>query len=142
MADISDYLEDGVLDFVLNAAVTHSLTSTASVFIALADADWTDAWVTDTPDVEPPNTFGYARVTATQDFAALSVGIWDNTSVYSWTASGGQIGTGPITHTAILDATTDGAGNLLFHGNIDTSKTIADGDTFQFAADAYVVTLV
>jgi hypothetical protein len=47
----------------------------------------------------------------------------------SFTAAGGSWGT--ISHIGIFDTLT--SGNLLWHGSMTASKTIADGDTLEFA---------
>ena len=56
-------------------------------------------------------------------------GTTSNTGAVSFTASGGDWGT--ITHIGIHDAST--GGNLLWHGSMTASKTVADGDTLEFS---------
>jgi hypothetical protein len=48
---------------------------------------------------------------------------------------------GTITHIAILDGSTAGAGNVLFYGAVTTSKTIDTGDTFQVSAGNLTIAL-
>jgi hypothetical protein len=65
----------------------------------------------------------------TFDAAATPGGTTSNTGAVSFTAAGGSWGT--ITHIGIHDALS--SGNLLWHGSMTASKTIADGDTLEFA---------
>jgi hypothetical protein len=55
----------------------------------------------------------------------------------TFTAAGGSWGT--ITHIGIHDALS--SGNLLWHGSMTASKTIADGDTLEFAIGNIDLTL-
>ena len=33
----------------------------------------------------------------------------------------------------VIDGSVHGAGNILFYGDLDTSKSVASGDTFSFS---------
>jgi hypothetical protein len=44
-----------------------------------------------------------------------------------------------VTHMGIFDAVT--SGNLLWHGALDASRVIADGDTFLFSIGNIALTL-
>ena len=79
---------------------------------------------------------GYSRQAIAFDAAHATNGTAANSDVESFTASGGSFGT--ITHFGIHDASTDG--NLLYYGAVSPNKTIADGDTLQFAAGSIVIT--
>jgi hypothetical protein len=72
---------------------------------------------------------GYSRQAVTFDAASTPGGTTSNTGAVSFTAAGGSWGT--ITHIGIHDALS--SGNLLWHGSMTASKTIADGDTLEFA---------
>ena len=54
----------------------------------------------------------------------------------SLAAAGGAWGT--ITHWALFDAVT--AGNMLWHGDLTTARTIGDGDQLTFAIGALSIT--
>ena len=129
MAATSDYLETTLLDHVLNNV---ALTSPTSVFVALHTAD-----VTDAGGGTEVSGNAYARVTVTGGFTTTG-DTSDNTAAVTFpTASGGAWGT--VTHVGIWDAST--VGNLLFHGILDASKVVGDGDTFEFAIGALNVTM-
>ena len=72
---------------------------------------------------------GYAREAVTFAAATSPGGTTSNSGAVSFTASGGDWGT--ITHIGIHDAST--GGNLLWHGSMTASKTVADGDTLEFS---------
>jgi hypothetical protein len=48
---------------------------------------------------------------------------------------------GTITHVAIMDGATRGAGTVLFYGSVTTSKQIDVGDTFQISATNLTIAL-
>ena len=55
----------------------------------------------------------------------------------SFTASGSGFGT--VTHIGVFDASS--SGNLLWHGAMDTAKSVASGDVLKFAAGAIDLTI-
>lgn len=126
MSAKSDYLELKVIDHFLGTAST---TAPSNVYLALHTADPTDAGT----GAEVSGN-GYARQAIT--FAAASSGSASSNSAEEFTASGGDFGT--ITHFGIWDALT--SGNLLYHGALTASKTIADGDTLRFASGNITIT--
>ena len=145
MSASSDYLELEILDHVLGEG-TRDFTSPANLFIALHTADPTDAGT----GSEVANLYSYARVNANVD---SSSGAFDaatqpstgftfsaNTQTITFpTALNGNWGT--ITHVAIWDSGTYGAGNMLFHGALTASKVVNDGDTFQIQAGNLTISL-
>ena len=84
---------------------------------------------------------GYARQAITFNAASTpsnGLTFCDNTATITFpTASGGNWGT--ITSIGIFSAST--SGTLYFYGNLTTSKTCNDGDTFQFQAGSIVISL-
>ncbi len=126
MSAKSDYLELKVIDHFLGTAST---SAPSNVYLALHTADPTDAGT----GAEVSGN-GYARQAIT--FAAASSGSASSNSAEEFTASGGDFGT--VTHFGIWDAST--SGNLLYHGELTASKTIADGDTLRFASGNITVT--
>jgi hypothetical protein len=126
MSAKSDYLELKVLDHFLGTAST---SAPSAVYLALHTADPTDAGT----GTEVSGN-GYARQAIT--FAAASSGSSASSSAEEFTASGGAFGT--VTHFGIWDAST--SGNLLYHGALTASKTIADGDTLRFASGNITIT--
>lgn len=117
MADLSDYLENKILDHVLRNA---TYTSPSAVYLALYTSAPTDAG----GGIQVSGN-GYARKAIT--FGAASGGSITNTTAVEFTASGGNFGT--IVAVGVFDAAT--AGNLLMWKTI-TSVAINNGDTLNF----------
>lgn len=126
MAEMSNYLENALVNHVLRNT---GMTSPTTVYLSLHTADPGEAGGNEV------SGNGYARQACA--FDAPSDGVTQNTSLESFTASGGNWGS--ITHIGIYDAVS--AGNLLFYTPLDTSRTVNDGDTLEFAAGAVTVTL-
>ncbi len=121
MAALSDYAEKLVLDWLMTNG---SATRPTAWYVALYTAAPNDAG----GGTEVSGS-GYSRQAVTFDAATSGAGTTSNTGAVTFTAAGGDWGT--ITHVGIFDAST--AGNLLWHGALTTSKTIADGDTLEFS---------
>jgi len=114
---LSNYYEDSLLDTILEA----------SLYLALCTADPTDAG-TGAAMNEVADAGSYARVNiTTATWSAASGGDKTNEAVITFPAATGAWGT--VTHWAILDSTTHGAGNILWHGALTASKVVASGDT-------------
>ena len=86
---------------------------------------------------EVPNANGYSRQTLNPldaNWTSPSSGTQgevDNVSKITFgPASGGAWGT--VVGVAICDSATFDSGNMLFHGTLTTSKTVSDGNTFEF----------
>lgn len=123
---LSDYLEQQILDHLIGAA---TWTAPSSLYLALFTSDPGD----DGSGTEVSGS-GYAR----QEMAMSRSGsVIDNDALESFAASGGNFGT--VTHWGVFDAAS--GGNLLFHGALDTSRTINDGETGEAAAGAITLTL-
>ena len=127
MSAKSDYLEKKILDYVLRDTADWAPTA---VYLSLH---------TSSPGETDGNEIsgnGYSRQAIAFDAAHATNGTAANSDVESFTASGGSFGA--ITHFGIHDAST--GGNLLYYGAVSPNKTIADGDTLQFAAGSIVIT--
>lgn len=126
MGSASDYAEAKILDHLVGKT---SFTM-PTCYIALSTADPTE----DGSGIAEPVATGYARqATAGGDWNAATVGAGatSNANAISFgPAAGGAWGA--ITHFAGYDALT--VGNMLFHGALSASKTVADGDSIEFAA--------
>lgn len=121
MAALSDYAEKLVLDWLMTNG---SATRPTAWYVALYTAAPNDAG-----GGTEVSGGGYSRQAVTFDAATSGAGTTSNTGAVTFTAAGADWGT--ITHIGIHDAST--AGNLLWHGSLTVSKTVADGDTLQFA---------
>jgi hypothetical protein len=78
----------------------------------------------------------YARQAVT--FGTVSGGSVSNSGNITFPAAT-DANWGTITHVAVMDAST--AGECLFFGILDTSKTIDSGDTFQITSGNLTVSL-
>lgn len=125
MGSLSDYAELELLDHVCNAAYS----PVATVYLALCTADPTDAG-TGASMNECANSGNYAR-TAISFGAAAARRITQDAIVTFPTANGAW---GTVTHWAIVDSGTHGAGNLLAHGSFSVSKSIVSGNTPSVAS--------
>lgn len=121
MAALSDYAEKLILDWLMT---TGSATRPTNWYVALYTAAPSDAG----GGTEVSGS-GYTRQSVAFDAATSGTGTTSNTGAVTFTAAGGSWGT--ISHIGIHDAST--GGNLLWHGSLLASKTIADGDTLEFA---------
>ena len=121
MAALSDYAEKLLLDWMMT---TGSATRPTAWYVALYTAAPSDSG-----GGTEVSTGGYARQSVTFDAASSPGGTTSNSGEVSFTASGGDYGT--VTHMGIFDAAS--SGNLLWHGALTASKTVADGDTLTFA---------
>jgi hypothetical protein len=121
MAALSDYAEKLLLDFLMT---TGTATRPTAWYVGLFTAAPNDAG----GGTEVSGS-GYARQAVAFDAATSGAGTTSNTGAVTFTAAGGAWGT--ITHIGIFDTST--SGNLLWHGSLTVSKTVADGDTLQFA---------
>jgi hypothetical protein len=125
MSAMSDYLEDALAGHLFHGTALTQPT----LYVALFTDDPTDA------DTGTEATSGsYARKAHTAWTKAS--GVASNTTAVTFPVATGTWGT--ITHFGIYDAAS--GGNLLFHGALDESKTITNGETFQFDATYLSVT--
>jgi hypothetical protein len=129
MAALSDYAEKLLLDFLMT---TGTATRPTAWYVGLFTSAPNDAG----GGTEVSGS-GYARQSVAFDAATSGAGTTSNTGDVVFTAAGGSWGT--ITHIGIFDAST--AGNLLWHGSLVASKTVADGDTLQFSTGNIDLTL-
>ena len=127
MSEMSNYLETKILDYVLRDTADWA---PATVYLALHTADPAE-------DASGAEVSGgsYARQACAFDATHATGGNTANTSAESFAGmpacTVGWIG--------IWDHAS--AGNLLFYTAVDSSKTVASGDTISVAAGAVTVTL-
>lgn len=127
MAEMSNYLENKVLDHVLKNT---SYTSPTTVYLGLYTSDPTDAG-----SGTEVSGGSYARQAIS--FAAASSGSSASNADITFpqaTASWGTVG-----YVGILDQLT--SGNLLFHATLTTSKAIDSGDIFKVTSGNLTVAL-
>ena len=127
MAALSNYLENALINATLRNT---AYSSPATVYVGLFTSDPKDAG----SGTEVSGN-GYTRKSIA--FNAPSNGAATNSSAVEFDQATGNWGT--ITHFGIYDAST--SGNLLYHGQLSSSKVIETGDIFKFAAASVTVTL-
>ena len=131
----SDFLELEVLDHIMGVG---SYTM-PTVFLALCTADPTDAG-TGASMNEVTNAGAYARIAIAADFATPAAGgAISNDGQIDFVQSSGSWGT--ITHWALVDSGTHGAGNMLAHGDLTASQAISSGTDVSVAIGDLDVTL-
>ncbi len=128
MAEMSDYLETKILDYVLRDTADWA---PATVYLALHTGDPTD--VTDPTALG--NEVDVARQAIEFDAAHATTGVTQNTNVETFTSMPAVT----VSHIGIWDHVS--AGNLLFYTAVDASKAVGSGDTITVAAGAITVTL-
>ena len=129
----SNYLANIVLDFVFR----NQAFSAPGIYVALCTADLSDS-STGATMTECADANNYARVDyGTWDAAAG--GVTANTNAISFANPSGSWGT--VTAACLLDSGTYGAGNVLFYDNTLTEQEPVSGDTVQFAAGDFDITL-
>jgi hypothetical protein len=131
MSAASNYLENKILDHVLTATAY----TQPSRYIALFTGNPGEAG-SFTNEVSTSGT-AYARQAVT--FAAASSGSSATNATVTFPTATANFGT--ITHVAVVDSDTEGAGNVLFYGAVTTSKTIETGDTFQISSGNLTISL-
>ncbi len=128
MAEMSDYLEKKILDYVLTDTADWA---PATVYLALHTGDPTD--VTDPTALG--NEVDVARQAIEFDAAHATTGVTQNTNIETFTSMPAVT----VSHIGIWDHLS--AGNLLFYTAVDASKEVGSGDTITVAAGAITVTL-
>ena len=129
MSAMSNYLESALLNATLRNT---SYTSPSAVYVGLFTSDPTDAGT----GTELSGS-SYARQSATFASPHATDGTCTISGDITFPTATGTWGT--ITHVGIFDASS--SGNLLFHGSLSASKTIASGDVLKVPASDLTITL-
>jgi hypothetical protein len=128
MSKFSDYLEDKILDATLKGGAFPSIPT---AYLAVFVGDPTDAASGGTEGAWT----NYARQSLV--FGALSAGSANSSTQIQFPALVGTNVT--ISHIGIFDSAS--AGNMLYHTNLATSKTLTADDVLSFAVNGITVTL-
>lgn len=133
MTDMSDFLEQQILNLIFRTQVAWKPTA---IYMALFTAAPSDSG-----GGTEVSGGGYARQQVAQADAQWNApgvgGLTDNVNDIAWPVATANYGT--VTHMAIFDAVT--GGNMLFHRALAASKIVDTDDTFKFAAGDLDVTL-
>jgi hypothetical protein len=127
MAELSDYLENKLLDHVLRGT---SYTSPTTVYVGLYTSDPGD-------DNSGTECTGGAYARQELSVTTASDGIVTSSADVTFPQATGSWGT--ISHIGLLDAIT--AGNLLMHTPLTTSKAIDTGDIFKISSGSLTAQL-
>lgn len=137
MSAASNYLENKLLDHVLTGTSFPQPSRYLALFTNTsgnAAANLEAGTLTD--EVSTSGT-AYARQAIT--FNAASSGSSSSSATVTFPTATANFGT--ITHVAVMDGDTEGAGNVLFYGAVTTAKTIEVGDTFQVSSGNLTISL-
>jgi hypothetical protein len=135
-------MEDALRTLIFRTGA--GFAKTAALKVALATAATTDAQ-TGATITEVTNANAYARtgpapLDANWTAPDTTGGLTDNAAAITFpTCTTATWGT--VSHIAVNDSATHGAGNNLFHGALTASKTVGVGDVFQFNTGALDITL-
>ena len=129
MAEMSNYLENALLNGTLNAT---TYTAPTTVYVSLFTTDPTDAGSgTEVSGGSYARTaVTFATASGTSGLVATDADVTFPTCTSSW---------GTVGWIGIHDAST--SGNLLYHTALDASKTIDTGDIFKITTGNLTVTL-
>lgn len=131
MGSLSDYSESASLNHL---TTNSAYTSVATVYLALLTASATDAG-TGASMNEVANSGSYARTAIA--FGASASRRSTQSGTVTFPAATGSWGT--VTHWAVVDSATYGAGNMLAHGAFTASQSIVSGNTPSVASgEVYV----
>lgn len=133
MGSLTNYAANKLLDHLFNAAYT----SPGAVYLVLCTADPTDA-ATGASCHEVTNANGYSR-TAISFGASSSRRITQDAQVSFPQATGPQ---GTVTHWALADNATYGAGNILATGSFSSSFSPVSGNTPRIASGQVYVEII
>lgn len=140
MSAASNYLENKVLDHTLRYG-SAPYTAPTTLYLALFNNTSTNTAANleagTLTDETSTSGSAYARKAIT--FSAASGGTSASNATVTFDAATSNWGT--ITHIAIMDGGTAGAGNVLYWGALTTSKLIETGDTMQFVSTNVSVSL-
>ena len=143
MAEFSDYMENKIIE-VMRATSFTAVAAYVALFISADTQEATMAAVdanleagTLTDEVATAGGTDYAR-----QLAGLSAGVAgasSNAGDITFTVAGADWGI--VTHVALMDGATRGAGNVFMWSRLDATKTVSNGDTFKINAADLDVTI-
>jgi hypothetical protein len=131
MSGKSGFLASGILNYYLRNIETYVPSGTLYVALLTTNSDDSNM------GTEVADANSYARTAVTFSAPTLTSKVVNNIDVTFPTATGDW---GDIVEFAIVDDSAWGAGNVLFYGLVNPSKTIANGDTAKFAIGDLIVT--
>jgi hypothetical protein len=137
MSAASNYLENKLLDHVLTATAFTQPSRYLALFTNTSGNAATNLEAGTLTDEVSTSGTAYARQSIT--FNSASSGSSASSATVTFPTATANFGT--ITHVAVMDGDTEGAGNVLFYGAVTTAKTIETGDTFQVSSGNLTISL-
>jgi len=130
----SNYTEGKIVDIFLRGDSYDGGTVYLALLTAVSSGETGSV-----TEVDPAGTWGdYVRQEATWTVIDAGTGQTKNSNTITFPANDGAAPI-TVTHVGIYTALTEG--NLLFYGELTTSKTLAQGDVLSFAANSIVFTV-
>ena len=138
MSAASDYLENKLLDHTLRYGTSpYVAPSTVYVGLFTSNANLELNSLANSTEISTSGT-AYVRTAGTFGNAASGGSISNSASITFPTATADW---GVVTHVAICDGPTRAAGNVMYYGQLTTSKNVTIGDTFTINSNNLTVTL-
>jgi hypothetical protein len=144
MSAASNYLEAKLLDHTLrygSAPYTGASTLYLALFNNTSSNAATNLEAGTLTDEVTTSSSAYSRKAVTFAAASAAGGTTSSASSATVTFDTATASWGSITHIAVMDGATAGAGNVLFYGAVTTAKTIDTGDTFQVSSGNLTIAL-
>ena len=139
MSKFSDYLENAILDSTLNGVAFPSIP-TAYLATFTGDPTDTGSGSTENTWANTAGTINYARQAMV--FGSPTNGVANTTSQIQFPAFQTDVpavSSLSVAYIGIFDAAT--GGNLLYHTDLATAKTLTQDDVLSFAVSGVTVTL-
>jgi hypothetical protein len=138
----TDWFEKALLDFLFGGG---TLTVPTTWYVALSTAAYVESGTGASMNEVPTASTGYGRAAAgnnsTNFLAASGSGPTTKTTGAAITFGGaGPNPWGTVVSFYLCDTTTPGTGNAWYGGDLQASKTIANGDTASFASGQLSIT--
>lgn len=133
--NFSNFLELNLIGHTLLGSV---YTSPATRYLSLATSIASDGDIY----TEVTTNLGYARILLNGTLSAPT-SLNDTTVVNSsnLTFSAATSPWGIVSHFAIFDAETIGSGNMLYHGDLTTTRDVQTDDVLEFQAGSFTIRL-
>jgi uncharacterized protein YaiE (UPF0345 family) len=132
---LSNYAEGKILEHSVGKSAWGTLVG--AVYVGLYTATPSDTSTGSSGGTEVTGGSYARKLTAAADWNTSSGGSISNANDIVFATASASWGT--VTQVGLFDAVT--AGNLLWWGDLTTSKTVASGDVFKFLATQLVLTL-
>lgn len=151
MANLSDYLESGLLTHILRGGVFNKPSGIAIALTSSPPSDSdTGATIAEIPSGINGSGTGYARINLgnpvyngdgywTHSAADIAVGSGSVTNATAHIFDTALVDLGWISGVAICDTAVHQSGNVLIHGTLTNPRVIYTGDSLKFDIDSFEI---